>query len=1047
MRNSSTQWNRIARNCAISLIKLFLMFCIFHTLASSVQAATYYVSKTGNDTTGTGSSGNPWLTLQKAETAATTGDTVNVSVGTYVEDDATTHGWNVTKGITWVATGSVIVRGTGASTRPLYTSGTNTISFTGFTFDAEGTRTHAVNIAAGAGNKSFTSCIFKDGTGDLLGVNGNVTNITIISSTFTMSAASSYGITATSGGINSLSVTNSTINGNTGTAFLRMSTYSSTVTIQNNTFNMSGALYAFYVNAPGTYTISNNTFSYTSANISSVGYFLGSVTATLNFQNNTLAFDSSARSAGPDIDISGGPFTTTITGNSFTSTNTTQTQPVISVADQTSPIVNNNTIDYLATAIDPLIKVTSTGVDGGVVQVKANILKSRSANGHVILIGSEGTTTGDGKLNGAIIEGNTIYGPYYYNPSLVSGSINHSIFYGYNVNGSIRFNTVIGGGYGVVVKGLGTSYISGGIFYNKFINCLGGATIRIKGVSNINVMHNTIYDDASTTGVYTGLYITQNNIGENSTGVTARNNIFQGVGTGSFMHFIDSSSTTGLNVDYNSYYLPSSSNMLANYNSTNYTFSTWQGLGFDTHGKYEDPLFINPASYNFNLSYNSSAIDAGLTTAFTTDFTGNPIYGSPDMGALEYQPPYIMGTDLIDINGNIRLYGDGHFRNTTTALGTTADYNIAPVGGFSGSDYTEKLNLSVSTWNTSGLYQKQFSETSSSLGSTSTIHTIGNFSPNKPYYVFVNSVLGQNISGASCTAGVCQSDGSGRISYTYSGGYSSPVAYSISGPTDTPTPTPTAQPSGSPILTPVTNTPAPSTNTATNSNTPPNCPAGYVYCIDAGPNQKTDSAFVSNSLSAPGISVFIGKEASKDDVHVVMSEPSLDSLTQREEPVPFPWAQCLNVGSEIVEIKTLSAFNGYPILTLDQPGTIILPYDEEKVKNVPLSKLRIAWYNTSTKKWNVIEGNTVLDTQKKTIANTTRQMATYFAVVYPSSTCASAADNGAQNTVSKTQKKGSSKSTATPVPTQKPKARQTPALKRKASTPVPQKTCFLFFCQ
>lgn len=227
--------------------------------------------------------------------------------------------------------------------------------------------------------------------------------------------------------------------------------------------------------------------------------------------------------------------------------------------------------------------------------------------------------------------------------------------------------------------------------------------------------------------------------------------------------------------------------------------------------------------------------------------------------------------------------------------------------------------------------------------------------------------------------------------------------------------------------------PGTSTSTSSNSNTPANCPAGYVYCIDAGPNQKTESDFIGNSDAAPGVEVFIGEDASKDDIHIVMSEPSLNSLTQREVPVPFPWSQCLNVGSEIVEIKTLSAFNGYPILTLDKPGTIILPYDEEKVKNVPLSKLRIAWYNASTKKWNVIQENTVLDTQKKTIANTTRQMATYFVVVYPSSTCASVVGSGAQNT-------------ATPVPTQKPKARQTPAQKRKASTPVRLKTCFLFFC-
>jgi hypothetical protein len=47
--------------------------------------ATYYINAdTGNDTTGDGSSGNPWLTLSKAHTEASTGDTI-------VCQDSTAH--------------------------------------------------------------------------------------------------------------------------------------------------------------------------------------------------------------------------------------------------------------------------------------------------------------------------------------------------------------------------------------------------------------------------------------------------------------------------------------------------------------------------------------------------------------------------------------------------------------------------------------------------------------------------------------------------------------------------------------------------------------------------------------------------------------------------------------------------------------------------------------------------------------------------------------------------------------------------------------------
>ena len=52
-------------------------------LPSTVWAATYYVATTGNDTTGTGAIGAPWLTIGKAASVVAPGDTVNLRGGTY----------------------------------------------------------------------------------------------------------------------------------------------------------------------------------------------------------------------------------------------------------------------------------------------------------------------------------------------------------------------------------------------------------------------------------------------------------------------------------------------------------------------------------------------------------------------------------------------------------------------------------------------------------------------------------------------------------------------------------------------------------------------------------------------------------------------------------------------------------------------------------------------------------------------------------------------------------------------------------------------------
>ena len=45
--------------------------------------ATIYISPSGNDTTGAGTSGNPYLTISKAHTVASSGDTIYCLAGTY----------------------------------------------------------------------------------------------------------------------------------------------------------------------------------------------------------------------------------------------------------------------------------------------------------------------------------------------------------------------------------------------------------------------------------------------------------------------------------------------------------------------------------------------------------------------------------------------------------------------------------------------------------------------------------------------------------------------------------------------------------------------------------------------------------------------------------------------------------------------------------------------------------------------------------------------------------------------------------------------------
>lgn len=57
---------------------------VFPTVTSG--GTTYHVKKTGNDSTGDGSDGNPWLTIQHAHDTVSCGDVIKVHVGSYNEE-------------------------------------------------------------------------------------------------------------------------------------------------------------------------------------------------------------------------------------------------------------------------------------------------------------------------------------------------------------------------------------------------------------------------------------------------------------------------------------------------------------------------------------------------------------------------------------------------------------------------------------------------------------------------------------------------------------------------------------------------------------------------------------------------------------------------------------------------------------------------------------------------------------------------------------------------------------------------------------------------
>ncbi len=122
-------------------IRFLVLVALFFSLgASEAFAATWYAnSSTGNDTTGDGTSGNPYKTFHKAYTEATAGDTIDLA-GTFDWSSADETGDSSSTGYTLAK--DIVIRGQGATSTIIQAA---TASTTGdrrvFTIDATASTT------------------------------------------------------------------------------------------------------------------------------------------------------------------------------------------------------------------------------------------------------------------------------------------------------------------------------------------------------------------------------------------------------------------------------------------------------------------------------------------------------------------------------------------------------------------------------------------------------------------------------------------------------------------------------------------------------------------------------------------------------------------------------------------------------------------------------------------------------------------------------------------------------------------------------------------
>ena len=553
-----------------------------------------------------------------------------------------------------------------------------------------------------------------------------------------------------------------------------------------------------------------------------------------------------------------------------------------------------------------------------------------------------------------------------------------------------------------------------------------GNVLRNDGATGLSILTVTNF---KVNGVPSGKYVVY--AGQNSTTYVNNGTIFDSDSNGNGTYFRGASDTivyaTNIifnNLDYGYYLLAGSV----------YTFNSINNFGnvrnspaspTCTNCLAVNPLFSIPGT-DFSLRATSTLIDVGaIVDGRTTDINSSPIYGTPDIGAYEYQPPYTQGTNLVSTSSPIRIYADGQFRYTTaTSSGAVADFTVTPsIGTYYNADYRQYLDVTLSSWLTTGTKNKEWIATSTIA--TTTIYTIGDLASNQYYTIKLDNAVTSTISGAggtTCTNSICLSDGTGQISFTYTGGYSthtftltansstissvvstpSTISSSITwttnelasskvdyGLTTTYASSTTESDTGTRVLNHTVSLTdllsctnyhyrVRSTDSATNETIGSDNSFTTTGCVGNATISSSTASTVTTAAggtvtlldidTSQGITLTIPESFSTTDANFQIKQ--LDA-TNVISTVSTP-SGYTTVGSFLYDLKALSG-NSVAITSFDEPLTITLTYTTSEISSLDESSLKIYRYDTS---WTQLSSCTV-NTSANTISCTTENFSVF----------------------------------------------------------------------
>jgi hypothetical protein len=447
-----------------------------------------WATKTGNDTTGDGTKGNPFLTINKAIAAASEGFVIYAKTGIYVENDANNEGLRASNSKKVIGLGRVEINPIAPITRiGILRTGA---SFEGLFFN--GAVTYGVS---GTGKINF--CMVNNITGYAVFPTGD--GIELTNSILCNSGILSFATSVSVNGCLIISINNRYV-------FLKGAEIDTTNNLEfhHNKVKVTAATpirYPILCKKSGVQRVTDNYVDISSSMVN--GFISGSAVPTQDWFISHNTIYSSVSKTYPIIAAIGTPGTLLISNNRFLMPSLEDYNieyVMVKVVDQINPAIRNNYFRVDSPDGLDCIAVYSTGVDCGDAIIDGNyISRPNSWGGHDIRVGTEHTSDGDNLVHG-IITNNYIEGPV----GLVAGTgTRHTIFVGFQVNPIIMYNRVYRCAIGLVLKHLGGVYATDVIASNIFDECPMG--VLVKGINGAKIYNNTIVSGYGTicTGIAT----------------------------------------------------------------------------------------------------------------------------------------------------------------------------------------------------------------------------------------------------------------------------------------------------------------------------------------------------------------------------------------------------------------------------------------------------------------------------------------------------------------------------------------------------------------